>query len=633
MKSYQNILNATMALTIKLKTKKQRIGYIITLLCFCVQTSLAAERWQIVVLPDINYNTPNELPALADLHSTISQGLTVALTNADFDVLNLHYLGLPNCILEDCSTLTVQTIHQTATRSGKAVNLALLYQLNAFKQRHAASRKWYFSLSGRLLDLQSGAQQDAFTVDNWVNSPAKNCVGDCLSIWINQNLALLAQDLGMVLSEKLDVLPRRFHYQLNLENFSSSEIQQIDSYLKSIDGYVADTLLGDSQNEDRKTKRTYQYISELTASELGTKLEKLKQQYSLPLKFEYDNTQRQFRLMSTAQIDSWESISQFVTDLFPSTAQQHSAPPSEELSPPADMTQPQQSKTDEEKQTLRDQQMWQQARGINTQGSYQQYLTVWPQGLHFMQAKAAIREFQHDENSWQQTANKNTSQAFQQYLALKPAGKYTSQAKQQLALIREQQQLKQQQQENKTLADDYYYQQQNYPEAVYYYKQAAKLGDVLSQYLLGKMYEDAQGTEQNMRQAANWYTQAAKQGHSKAQATLGFMYSKGNGVNQDYSQAVNWYEKAAQQGHINAQYNLAYLYSLGQGVEKDYQQAAYWYQQSAIQGDDDAQNSLGKLYERGLGVNKDLVKAKMLYQQAASQGNQIAQLNLQMLDH
>jgi hypothetical protein len=613
-----------MALTIKLKTKKQRIGYIIGLLCFCVQTSLAAERWQIVVLPDINYNTPNELPALADLHSTISQGLTIALTNADFDVLNLHYLGLPNCILEDCSTLTEQTIQQTATRSGKAVNLALLYQLNAFKQRQAVSRKWYFSLSGRLLDLQSGAQQDAFTVDNWVNSPAKNCVGDCLSIWINQNLALLAQDLGMVLSEKLDVLPRRFHYQLNLENFSSSEIQQIDSYLKNIDGYVADTLLRDSQNEDQKTKRTYQYISELTASELGTKLEKLKQQYSLPLTFEYDNTQRQFRLMSAAQTDSWKSISQFVTDLFPSAAQLLSAPPSEELSPPADMTQPQQAKTDEEKQTLRDQQMWQQARGINTQGSYQQYLTVWPQGLHFMQAKAVIREFQHDEH---------TSQAFQQYLALKPAGKYTSQAKQQLALIRKQQQLKQQQQENKTLADDYYYQQQNYPEALYYYKQAAKLGDVLSQYLLGKMYEDAQGTEQNMRQAANWYTQAAKQGHSKAQATLGFMYSKGKGVEQDYSLAANWYEKAAQQGHINAQYNLAYLYSLGQGVAKDYQQAAYWYQQSAIQGDDDAQNSLGKLYERGLGVNKNLAKAKSLYQQAASQGNQIAQLNLQMLDH
>jgi TPR repeat protein len=625
------ILVTTMTRTIKLKTKRQLFGYVFGLLCFCVQSS-AAERWQIVVLPDTNYNTPIELPTLADYRSTISQGLTIALTNADFDVLNLHYLGLPNCMLEDCSTLTDQAIRQAAKRSGKEVNLALLYQLNAFKQRQAASQKWYFSLSGRLLDLQSGAQQDAFAVDSWINSPAKNCIGDCLSLWLNQNLALLAQDLGTVLSEKLDALPRRFHYQLHLNDFNSAEIQQIDSYLKGTDGYVADTLLGDSPSKNQNTRRTFQYISELTASELGAKLETLNKQSSLTFTFEYDNTQRQFSLKPKATTDAWATLSQFMTDLFPGSEQKDLPLQASDIpSPLTGITQLPQSKTDEDKEALRDQQMWQQARGINTQNSFQQYLTTWPQGQHFMEAEAAIQAFYDDENTWLQASEKNTRQAFQAYLGLKPKGKYRNQAKQQLALLREQQQREQKQRENKTLADDYYYQQQNYPEALYYYQQAAKLGDALSQYLLGKMYDDAKGTEQNMRQAANWYVQAAKQGHSKAQATLGFMYSKGNGVNQDYSQAVDWYQKAAEQGHIDAQYNLAYLYSLGQGVVKNYQQAAYWYQKSAIQGDDDAQNSLGKLYERGLGVNKDLTKAKNLYQQAAAQGNQIAQLNLQML--
>ncbi|AGH46394.1 hypothetical protein C427_4292 [Paraglaciecola psychrophila 170] len=661
--------------TNKLKTKRPLISCIFGLLCLFVQLSVAAERWQIVVLPDTNYNTPNALPALADYHRTISQGLTIALSNADFDVLNLHYLGLPNCMLEDCSTLTDQAIQQAATRSGKAVNLALLYQLNAFKQRQSAAHKWYFSLSGRLLDLQSGAQQDAFTVDNWVNSPTKNCIGDCLSMWLNQNLALLSQDLGAVLSEKLDALPRRFQYQLNLHNFSSTEIQQIDSYLKNIEGYVADLLLADSQSKtpmlnqnvnhssgqssgqgsgqtsvqnadqntvqgksnssdqstNQNTNRTYQYISKLNASDLGVKLEQLNQQ-SVPLKFEYDNTQRQFDIIRTQQTDSWETLSQFITDLFPSSEQKVSTlPTTEEPSPLSDMSPSQQLEVDTNKESLRELQMWQQVRSINTPESYQQYLTIWPQGQHFIPAKAAIKAFKDDSNSWQQVSNKKTSQAFQQYLTSHPTGNYREQAKQQLALLREQQQRKQRQQENKTLADDYYYQQQNYPEALYYYQQAAKLGDVSSQYLLGEMYQDAKGTEQNMRQAAAWYTQAAQQGHIKAQAILGFMYSKGNGVNQDYSQATIWYQKAAEQGHMNAQYNLAYLYSLGQGVIKDYQQAAHWYQKSANQGDADAQNSLGKLYERGLGVNIDLAKAKNLYQQAAAQGNQIAQLNLYML--
>lgn len=635
-----------------LKIKRLPIGYIFGLLCLFMQMSVAAERWQIVVLPDINYNTPNELPALADYHSTISQGLTIALTNADFDVLNLHYLGLPNCMLQDCSTLTDQAIQQAATRSGKEVNLALLYQLNAFKQRQVASQKWYFSLSGRLLDLQSGAQQDAFTVDNWVNSPIKNCIGDCLNIWLNQNLTLLAQDLGSILSEKLEALPRRFHYQLNLSNFNSAEIQQIDSYLKNIDGYVADLLLGDPQNKsqmlnqssggssdqntnrisEQNINRTYQYISELTASELGVKLDNLNRQYALPLKFEYDNKQRQFNIIAIEQTDSWETLSQFITALLPSSEQE--ATPSQTPKEPSlltSMTQSQLPETDEDKNLHKDHQMWQQALGINTLESYQQYLNIWPQGQHFMQANAAIKAFQDDKNIWQQASNKKNSQAFQQYLILQPTGKYRHLAKQQLALLREQQQQTQKQHENKALADDYYYQQKNYPEALYYYQQAAKLGDVSSQYLLGKMYEDAKGSEKNLRQAANWYAQAAQQGHTKAQATLGFMYSKGNGVNQDYSQAIIWYQKAAEQGHMNAQYNLAYLYSLGQGVVKNYQQAAYWYQKSANQGDADAQNSLGKLYERGLGVNIDLAKAKSLYQLAAAQGNQIAQLNLHML--
>jgi TPR repeat protein len=629
-----------MARTIKLKKNRPQTGYILGLLCLLVQMSVAAERWQIVVLPDSNYNTPTALPALADYHRTISQGLTIALTNADFDVLDLHYLGLPNCMLEDCSTLSDQAIRQAAKRSGKEVNLALLYQLNAFKQRQPASQKWYFSLAGRLLDLQSGAQQDAFTVDNWVNSPTKNCIGDCLSMWVNQNLALLSQDLGVVLSEKLDALPRRFQYRLNLHNFSSTEIQQIDSYLKNIEGYVADLLLSDSQNTtptpspNPNTQRSYQYITELTASELGIKLEKLNRQYDQPLTFEYDHPQRLFDITRTQKTDPWATLSQFITDLFPNSEQKVvPLPIPQEPSPLTVMTESQQLEADENKKALRDQKMWLQASGINTPESYQQYLTIWPQGQHFIPAKAAIKAFQDDKNSWQQALNIKTSQAFQQYLTSKPTGKYRNQAKQQLALLREQQQREQKQQENKTLADDYYYRQQNYPEALYYYQQAATLGDVSSQYLLGKMYADAKGTEKNLRQAAIWYTQAAQQGHIKAQATLGFMYSKGNGVNQDYSQAVNWYQKAAQQGHINAQYNLAYLYSLGQGVKKDYQQAAYWYQKSANQGDADAQNSLGKLYERGLGVSKNLVKAKNLYQQAAGQGNQIAQLNLQMLNN
>ena len=539
--------------TFQQKTKRQQLGnvivsYVIGLLCLCVQTSFAAERWKIVVLPDKNNNTPNELTAVADFHRTISQGLTNALTNADFDVLNLDYLGLPNCILEDCSNLTDQTIQLAANRSGREVNLALLYRLNTFKQRQSTVQKWYFSLSGRLLDLQSGAQQDAFSVESRLNPPAKNCIADCLNLWLNQNLALLAQDLGAVLSEKLQALPRRFHYQLNLSNFNSAELLQIDKNLKTFDGYVADTLLSDPKptNQDLATisNRTYQYVSELSASELSAALENLNTVDSLLLKVEYDNIQRSFHIIGTEKSAPWVTFSQFITGLLDNSEPEIIQPPSEVTA----TTTPETSPTDAEKEIQKDRQMWQQALGINSKDSYQQYLTIWPQGQHFIQAKAAIKRFDDDENAWQQALSQTTSQAFQHYLRLRPTGKYANQAKQQLALIREQQKLVQKQRENKALADDYYHQQQNYPEALYYYEQAATLGDISSQYLLAKMYDDGKGTEQNKRQAANWYTQAAEQGHSQAQATLGYMYSKGNGVNQDYSQAAQLVSKSRNPG-------------------------------------------------------------------------------------
>lgn len=617
------------------------IGYVFGLMYLCGQTSFAAERWKIVVLPDKNYHTPTELPRTANIHSTISQELTTALGKADFDVLNLHYLDLPNCMLEDCSTLTDRAIRQGAKRSGKEVNLALLYQLNAFKQRQAITQKWYFSLSGRLLDLQSGAQQDAFVVDNWVMTPAKNCITDCLSNWLQQNLGLLAQDLGAVLSEKLAALPRRFDYQLNLNHFTSGQLQQIDDYLKNLQGYVADVLLGDIPSENQglnqeaalNINRSYQYTSELSASELGTQLANLDNHSTFALQFEYNNLQRQFTISPKEHSNSWDTLNEFFSGLFNQPPQQEPQLPDTDsaIAEPDALEEPQ-LETDEEKQARLDQQMWVQAKGVNTLESYQQYLNLWPQGQHFMEAQAAIKGFQDDENSWQQTLTINTIQGFQQYLVVKPNGKYRNQAKQQLTLLRQQQQLLLKQQENRALADDYY-QHKNYPEALYYYEQASNLGDASAQYLLGKMYENARGTQKNLRQAANWYALAGEQGHIKAQATLGLMYSTGKGISQDYSQAAFWYKKAAEQGHKEAQRNLAYQYTYGQGIVKNYQQAAFWYDKAAIQGDADAQNSLGKLYERGLGVNKNLTKAKSLYQQAADQGNQIARINLQMLNH
>lgn len=623
-----------MLFTHKLKTKDYLASCICGLILLYAQNSLAEQRWQIVVLPDTNYHSPSVLASHENLHSIISQGLTIALSSADLDVLDLHYLGLPNCSIQDCSSLTDQQIKQAAFDSGKEANLALLYQLNAFEQRQGTANKWYVSLAGRLLDLDSGVQQDGFVVDSWLNQPAKTCIGDCLSMWLKQNLVLLSQDLGMVLSQKLKAIPRRYHYLLTLDNFANTDIQRIDSYLKTIDGYIADRLMEEGQplTQSQYKTRTYYYTSELTASELSKHLTMLNQLDASVIEVDYDNSNRQFTLRTTEPTPAWQDFNALLSGIFsPSENDLVIQEPTEtnsEIVKPIESSAPE---TEENKAAQKDQMMWQQALAINTLESYQQYLNTWPDGQFTIRANAAIKAMLDDEEMWQQATIQNTRQSYQQYLRLNPAGAYTEQAKQQLLWISEQQQIAFKKQQNQALAEDFYYQQQNYPEALYYYQQAAQLGQAESQYQLAKMFQDGLGTNKNMRQAAHWYKQAAEQGHTQSQATLGFMYSKGNGVIQDDAQAVYWYTKAAEQGHATAQYNLAYRYSLGQGVVKNYQQAAFWYAKAAMQGDADAQASLGKLYERGLGVNKDLAQAKDLYQQAAAQGNHIAEISLQML--
>jgi len=77
---------------------------------------------------------------------------------------------------------------------------------------------------------------------------------------------------------------------------------------------------------------------------------------------------------------------------------------------------------------------------------------------------------------------------------------------------------------------------------------------------------------------------AADQGSAITQYTLGKLYDEGNGVSQDDSQAFLWYSKAADQGVDKAQNNLRVMYANGQGVPKDYIQAIKWFHIAKARG-------------------------------------------------
>ena len=196
------------------------------------------------------------------------------------------------------------------------------------------------------------------------------------------------------------------------------------------------------------------------------------------------------------------------------------------------------------------------------------------------------------------------------------------------------------------------------------YITSANHGDVLSQTIVGYIYENGIGMDRNTEEAVKWYRKAADQGYAAAQMELatcyslglglpknntesirltrlaadqnyapaqnqlGYNYSYGHGVKMDKNEGAKWYRKAAEQGDVGAQSALGNMYRKGEGVPQDYAEAVKWLRKAAEQGDDMAQNNLGECFLNGKGVPQNYTEAMKWFRKAAENGNAIAYVNL-----
>lgn len=89
----------------------------------------------------------------------------------------------------------------------------------------------------------------------------------------------------------------------------------------------------------------------------------------------------------------------------------------------------------------------------------------------------------------------------------------------------------------------------DYPKAIGLFKIYAEQGHGLSQYMMGIMTEQGQGTTPDVHNAYKWYMNAAKQGVPDAYYALADMYKRGISVAKDPIRAYAWFELARQGGH------------------------------------------------------------------------------------
>lgn len=155
---------------------------------------------------------------------------------------------------------------------------------------------------------------------------------------------------------------------------------------------------------------------------------------------------------------------------------------------------------------------------------------------------------------------------------------------------------------------------------------AAKDGDALAQFEMGRRLTLGQGMDVDLKKAADWFQKAAEQQMPQAQYSLGNLYEKGHGVKRDFHIARMWYERAADNGNVKAMHNLAVIYAEGKLGKPDFKSASTWFVKAADHGLRDSQYNLAILYARGMGVKQDLVQSYKWFAIGAKNGDKGAEV-------
>jgi TPR repeat protein len=142
--------------------------------------------------------------------------------------------------------------------------------------------------------------------------------------------------------------------------------------------------------------------------------------------------------------------------------------------------------------------------------------------------------------------------------------------------------------------------------ANYWLKRAADLGNVESQYLLGRKYTMGQTPSGvDFAQAVHFLTKAANQGNREAMTLLAGIYEQPfkDGIGfappqfQNMKKSLDLYVKAAKLGSPDAAFALGRIYAAGDPVPIDLTKSLFWYEKSAEGLDANAMLKVSELYQ------------------------------------
>lgn len=146
------------------------------------------------------------------------------------------------------------------------------------------------------------------------------------------------------------------------------------------------------------------------------------------------------------------------------------------------------------------------------------------------------------------------------------------------------------------------------------YSQAAALGHVQSNAILGHHYEVGDVVAQDANLSIHYYTQAAMGGDPQSMLAMCAWYLVGSDpyLPKDESESFEWAKRAAMCNLAKGQFALANFYDKGIGCIKNQQEAQVWYQRAAENGDEKALTRI---------TNKELVAKLQKTMKKRNMGN------------
>ncbi|MGN1045301.1 MAG: TIR domain-containing protein [Candidatus Methanomethylophilaceae archaeon] len=169
-------------------------------------------------------------------------------------------------------------------------------------------------------------------------------------------------------------------------------------------------------------------------------------------------------------------------------------------------------------------------------------------------------------------------------------------------------------------------------------RKKAAMGDMWSQYILGRMYGGGYIVTGSYSEAVKLYKEASAQGHLMARSVLHSLVPSEKEVSDE--DLGSWMERnsdrfisLAEEGNPIAQCDVGWMYQYGKGCRQSYKDALEWYRKSANQGYARAQNILGVMYRDGIGTDRSYKDAFDMFKSAANQNYARAQYHLALMYH